>query len=92
MGIYFSVFILTNNIDNITAVKCSILKHLPVNIYNSKTKKRFDPGITSIYFDNDNFDLYVGRLKLLKGAEVNIHIYIYIYFYNITLYKIIYYI
>jgi len=54
--------------NNITAVKCSILKHLPVNIYNSKTG-RFDPGITSIYFDNSNFDLYVGRLKLLKGAE-----------------------
>ncbi|KAG4099204.1 hypothetical protein H8356DRAFT_1668621 [Neocallimastix lanati (nom. inval.)] len=54
--------------NNITAVKCSILKHLPVNIYNSKSEN-FNPGITSIYFDNDNFDLYVGRLKLLKGAE-----------------------
>jgi len=54
--------------NNITAVKCSILKHLPVNIYNSKTG-RFNPGITSIYFDNSDFDLYVGRLKLLKGAE-----------------------
>jgi len=54
--------------NNITAVKCSILKHLPVNIYNPKAK-RFDPGITSIYFDNDDFELYVGRLKLLKGAE-----------------------
>jgi len=51
------------------------LKHLPVNIYNSKSEN-FNPGITSIYFDNDNFDLYVGRLKLLKGAEVIIIFYV----------------
>lgn len=34
--------------------------------------KEFEPkdsAITSIYFDNENLDLYLGRLEKTEGAE-----------------------
>ncbi|KAI9104854.1 VTC domain-containing protein [Phlyctochytrium arcticum] len=55
--------------DNVTEVKCIILKYLPVLVFNAKGKKEPDPAITSIYFDNDSFDLYLGRLEKSEGAE-----------------------
>jgi len=30
---------------------------------------RFEPAITSIYFDNEELDLYLGRLEKIEGAE-----------------------
>lgn len=57
-------------IDNVTEVKCIILKYLPVLVFNAKGKKAdYDPAISSIYFDNDSFDLYLGRLEKTEGAE-----------------------
>ena len=47
-----------------------ILKHLPVLVFNPN--KEFEPqdsAITSIYYDNDDFDLYMGRLEKTEGAE-----------------------
>ncbi|KAJ3050837.1 vacuolar transporter chaperone [Rhizophlyctis rosea] len=55
--------------DNVTEVKCIILKYLPVLVFSSKGQKEPDPAITSIYFDNDQFDLYLGRLEKTEGAQ-----------------------
>ena len=56
--------------ENVTEVKCIILKYLPVLVFSSKGGKEPDPAITSIYFDNDSFELYQGRLEKTEGAEV----------------------
>ena len=56
--------------DNYVQLKLAILKHLPVLVF--KTDKAFEPAdaaITSIYFDNEDLDLYLGRLEKTEGAE-----------------------
>ncbi|CAJ0761871.1 8730_t:CDS:10 [Entrophospora sp. SA101] len=56
--------------DNITEIKLIILKHLPVLVFNlDKDFETSDSAITSIYYDNENFDLYTGRLEKSEGAE-----------------------
>ncbi|KAJ9075814.1 vacuolar transporter chaperone [Entomophthora muscae] len=51
-------------------LKLYILKFLPVLIYNASSDADIaDPAITSIYFDNESFDLYLGRLEKHEGAE-----------------------
>ncbi|KAK9322102.1 VTC domain-containing protein [Lipomyces orientalis] len=56
--------------DNITELKLLILKHLPVLVFNaSKEFEKEDSAISSIYYDNDNLDLYRGRLEKSEGAE-----------------------
>ncbi|CAO3685675.1 unnamed protein product [Umbelopsis ramanniana] len=56
--------------DNITELKLIILKHLPVLVFNpNKEFNVADSAITSIYYDNDDFDLYMGRLEKSEGAE-----------------------
>ncbi|KAH6587460.1 hypothetical protein BASA50_011347 [Batrachochytrium salamandrivorans] len=55
--------------DNVTEVKIHILKNLPVLVFSNKGSKEADPAISSIYFDNDSFDLYLGRLEKHEGAE-----------------------
>lgn len=56
--------------DNITDVKCIILQNLPVLVF--KQDKRFERGydaaITSIYFDNENLDLYNERIEKSERA------------------------
>lgn len=56
--------------DNLMEVKTKILRHLPVLVYsndssNSNNNDTFDPTITSLYFDNDSFEIY--NLKLMKS-------------------------
>lgn len=58
--------------DNILEVKTFILRRLPVLIYNPGTSKEMemltnDPTITSLYFDNSQFDLY--NQKVQKDPE-----------------------
>ncbi|KAF8926463.1 VTC domain-containing protein [Dissophora ornata] len=56
--------------DNITELKLIILKHLPVLVFNPN--KEFNPAdsaISSVYFDNEEFELYMGRLEKTEGAE-----------------------
>src|SRR5690348_16846434 len=56
--------------DNITELKLIILKHLPVLVFNPN--KEFNPAdsaISSVYFDNEEFELYMGRLEKSEGAE-----------------------
>ncbi|KAF2860165.1 SPX-domain-containing protein [Piedraia hortae CBS 480.64] len=57
--------------DNVTELKLTILKHLPVLVFNpSKAFEKEDSAISSVYFDNlDSFELYEGRLKKSEGAE-----------------------
>ncbi|KAG6851140.1 hypothetical protein H0H93_001020 [Arthromyces matolae] len=56
--------------DNLVPLKLAILRNLPVLVFNSE--KEFDPrdsAITSIYFDNEELELYLGRLEKTEGAE-----------------------
>ena len=58
--------------DNILEVKTYILRRLPVLIYNPGSSKDLemlpdDPSITSLYFDNPQFDLY--SQKVAKAPE-----------------------
>lgn len=56
--------------DNLVPLKLAILRHLPVLVFNAE--KEFDPrdaAITSIYFDNEDLELYLGRLEKTEGAE-----------------------
>jgi SPX domain protein involved in polyphosphate accumulation len=58
--------------DNILEVKTYILRRLPVLLYNPTTSKELDlsqpdPTITSLYFDNAQFDLY--NQKVARAPE-----------------------
>ncbi|KAK4514296.1 uncharacterized protein ATC70_001888 [Mucor velutinosus] len=56
--------------DNVTEVKSIIMLHLPVLIFNKDKKFEVsDSAISSIYYDNEDFDLYTGRLQRDEGAE-----------------------
>lgn len=56
--------------DNLVPLKLAILKHLPVLVFNpDKEFELKDAAITSIYFDNEDLDLYLGRLEKTEGAE-----------------------
>ncbi|KAI7890393.1 VTC domain-containing protein [Mucor mucedo] len=56
--------------DNITEVKSIILFHLPVHVFNQKKKyEESDMAVSSVYFDNNQFDLYDERLNRNDGAE-----------------------
>ncbi|KAG9315041.1 SPX-domain-containing protein, partial [Chiua virens] len=56
--------------DNLIPLKLAILKHLPVLVFNAEKEYELkDAAITSIYFDNEDLDLYLGRLEKTEGAE-----------------------
>ncbi|KAN0062416.1 vacuolar transporter chaperone [Thecaphora frezii] len=56
--------------DNIVPLKLVILKHLPVLVFNAdKEYQQEDSAITSIYYDNEDLELYLGRLEKTEGAE-----------------------
>ncbi|KAJ3825681.1 VTC domain-containing protein [Lentinula raphanica] len=56
--------------DNLIALKLAILRNLPVLVFNpDKDFEQKDAAITSIYFDNEELDLYLGRLEKTEGAE-----------------------
>jgi SPX domain protein involved in polyphosphate accumulation len=56
--------------DNIVPLKLVILKHLPVLVFNpDKEYVAEDSAITSIYYDNEDLELYLGRLEKTEGAE-----------------------
>lgn len=37
--------------------------------YSKLTRSDFSAAITSIYFDNEDLELYLGRLEKTEGAE-----------------------
>ncbi|KAL2753687.1 hypothetical protein ACRALDRAFT_1082821 [Sodiomyces alcalophilus JCM 7366] len=53
--------------DNLLEVKTHILRHLPSLVYSEQSAKELDaasdPTITSLYFDNDQFDLYTNKVN-----------------------------
>ena len=56
--------------DNVTELKLIILKHLPVLVFNpNQNRGKPDPAISSVYFDNSSFELYLRRLEKTEGAE-----------------------
>lgn len=56
--------------DNITELKAILLFHLPVLVFNAdKPIEPADSAISSVYFDNPNFELYQGRLQRDESAE-----------------------
>ncbi|KAI9245168.1 VTC domain-containing protein [Sporodiniella umbellata] len=56
--------------DHITEVKAIILFHLPVHIYSqTENYQESDMAVSSVYFDNDELDLYTTRLEREPGAE-----------------------
>ncbi|KAF8271216.1 VTC domain-containing protein [Lactarius quietus] len=57
--------------DNLVPLKLAIMRHLPVLVFNPD--KEFEPkdaAITSIYFDNEDLELYLGRLEKTEGAKL----------------------
>lgn len=59
------------HVDNLLEVKTYILRRLPVLVYNPQSVKvvdsaQKDPTVTSIYFDNNSFDLYQSKVE--KGT------------------------
>ncbi|KAJ7745737.1 VTC domain-containing protein [Mycena metata] len=56
--------------DNLVPLKLAILRNLPVLVFNpDKEFDAKDAAITSIYFDNEGLELYLGRLEKTEGAE-----------------------
>jgi SPX domain protein involved in polyphosphate accumulation len=49
--------------DYVTELKALILRHLPINVFKPKDGSSYNPAISSIYYDNSNMGLYMGRLK-----------------------------
>lgn len=54
--------------DNVAEVKCIILKYLPVLVFPTEIGT-IDQAISSVYLDNEDMDLYKGRLEKNEGAE-----------------------
>ncbi|KAI9374579.1 VTC domain-containing protein [Aspergillus egyptiacus] len=64
---HYSSFKFWIHTDNLLEVKTLILRKLPVLIYNPMSSKELespanDPTITSLYFDNPQFDLYTQKV------------------------------
>ncbi|KAK9374059.1 VTC domain-containing protein [Lipomyces chichibuensis] len=60
--------------DNLMEVKTFILRHLPLLIYNPQSNKILnlstpDPTITTLYFDNPDFQLYLEKLESRETAS-----------------------
>ncbi|KAK9457147.1 VTC domain-containing protein [Dipodascopsis uninucleata] len=60
--------------DNLMEVKTFILRHLPLLIYNPQSSKIADistpdPTITTLYFDNPDFSLYLEKLESRETAS-----------------------
>jgi len=61
------------HLDNLLEVKTLILRHLPSLIYSEQSARELDgddsPPVTSLYFDNRNFELYSGKVD--RQAEAS---------------------
>lgn len=60
--------------DNLLEVKTYVLRRLPVLVYNPQTSKiaeatQSDPTITSLYFDNPSFSLYMQKVD--RASDVS---------------------
>lgn len=56
--------------ENLVPLKLAIMRHLPVLVFDANREwVPADSAITSIYFDNEELELYLGRLEKTEGAE-----------------------
>ncbi|KAI9334814.1 VTC domain-containing protein [Zopfochytrium polystomum] len=55
------------HLDNVLEVKLLVLKHLPVLLFKKGVPN--DPALNSIYFDNDELDLYHTRMRREEQAQ-----------------------
>lgn len=59
--------------DNLLEVKTHILRHLPALVYSDMASKELEanesPAVTSIYFDNKNFELYSDKVDRQSAAS-----------------------
>jgi uncharacterized membrane protein YidH (DUF202 family) len=59
--------------DNLLEVKTFILRRLPALVYSEQSSKELDgnedPSITSLYFDNSKFDLYMRKVERQVDAS-----------------------
>ncbi|KND94106.1 Vacuolar transporter chaperone 3 [Tolypocladium ophioglossoides CBS 100239] len=59
--------------ENLLEVKTLILRRLPALVYSEQTAKELDgngsPAITSLYFDNDKFELYSEKVNRQSEAS-----------------------
>lgn len=66
--------------DNLLELKTTILRRLPVLVYNPQTSKiaegtQTDPSITSIYFDNPQFALYTKKMEQEEATSLRLRWY-----------------
>nr|CAG8433915.1 7406_t:CDS:2 [Entrophospora candida]CAG8436361.1 5586_t:CDS:2 [Entrophospora candida] len=54
------------HLNNIMEVKTTILRHLPVILYKAGS----DSSVTSIYFDNEPFELYQDKVDRKPGDQI----------------------
>ncbi|ORD93360.1 polyphosphate synthase put [Enterospora canceri] len=63
--------------DNLMALKLAIVRHLPLYVfsrgggspYSAWNHRTHDTSVTSVYLDNDERALYLGRMRKEEGAE-----------------------
>ncbi|CAK7262521.1 Phosphate metabolism transcription protein [Sporothrix epigloea] len=72
-GEHYKAFKFWVHPENLTEIKTMVLRHLPALIYSESSAKEpdaaVDPTLTSLYFDNEKFDLYRGKLE--RDAEAD---------------------
>ncbi|KAL0092072.1 VTC domain-containing protein [Phycomyces blakesleeanus] len=58
--------------ENVLELKTYILRHLPVLVYRdaSKQQANIDPPISSLYFDDADFDSYNSRVETALGSQI----------------------
>ena len=54
--------------EDVSKVKYAVLKHLPVFLQKTATGESDSQLTNSVYFDNDQLELYHGRLDKIPGA------------------------
>ncbi|CAO3664332.1 unnamed protein product [Rhizopus stolonifer] len=56
--------------DHITEVKAMLMLQLPVHLFNqNKPYDISDSAVTSVYYDNDTFDVYRAQINRIEGVE-----------------------
>ncbi|KAK5122695.1 hypothetical protein LTR85_003610 [Meristemomyces frigidus] len=66
--------------DNLLELKTTIMRRLPVLVYNPQTSKiaegnQRDPSITSIYFDNPAFKIYTSKVDQGEASSLRLRWY-----------------
>lgn len=66
--------------DNLLELKTTIMRRLPVLVYNPQTSKiaegnQRDPSITSIYFDNPAFKIYTSKVEQGEASSMRLRWY-----------------